>query len=244
MSRRPQLYLPNIPCLVSQTCIGDFPCFSAHSDYKFYLECMEEAAQDYGCHIHAYALTQYHILLLVTPQLKESIPRLMQSVSRRYIHYLRRAYGRTGPVWRGRLKSCLIEPTNVGLLQCYCYIERYPELQDLSMPAVSYCWSSHAYHAYGNQDEVISPHPAYVQLGASALLRQADYRALFKLTSSADHLSVFQRALETGVPVGSDQFRVQLGRQLNRHLGYKRRGRPPKFRQAELATHNQTARII
>ena len=46
----------------------------------------------------------------------------MQSLGRRYVHYVNRFYRRTGSLWEGRYKSSLVE-AETYLLACYRYIE-------------------------------------------------------------------------------------------------------------------------
>ncbi len=60
------------------------PIFVVDGDYRFYLKCLQEAAERHGCAIHAYVLMINHTHLLATPETESSLQKTMQSVGRRY----------------------------------------------------------------------------------------------------------------------------------------------------------------
>jgi putative transposase len=53
------------------------PVFFEDTDNQAYLCRLKEAAERYGCDIHAYVLMNNHIHLLAKPSKKESISRMM-----------------------------------------------------------------------------------------------------------------------------------------------------------------------
>jgi putative transposase len=59
----------------------------AEEDYRFYRECLRDAAERHGCSIHAYVFMTNHVHLLVTPDSAQSLPKLLQSVGRRRRHW-------------------------------------------------------------------------------------------------------------------------------------------------------------
>ena len=85
------------------------PIFVANDDYRFYLECLQEAAERYGSAIHAYVLMTNHTHPLATPEMQSSLPKTMQSVGRRYVQYFNFTYYRTGTLWEGRYKATVID---------------------------------------------------------------------------------------------------------------------------------------
>ena len=56
-------------------------------DCKHYLDWLRQAAKDFGCAVHAFALMPNHAHLLLTPHKEESLARTMQSLGRRYAQY-------------------------------------------------------------------------------------------------------------------------------------------------------------
>ncbi len=71
------------------------PIFAAVDDYPFYLECLQDAAKRYELSIHAYVLMTNHVHILVSPKMKESIPKKIEQLSER----------RTTPKPRGQPKK-------------------------------------------------------------------------------------------------------------------------------------------
>jgi putative transposase len=59
--------------------------FFADNDYRVYLGWVSEAAKRWSCAIHAYVLIANHVHLLVTPQNRQGVSRMMQYVGRCYI---------------------------------------------------------------------------------------------------------------------------------------------------------------
>lgn len=66
-----------------------------------------------------------HVHLLMTPSDVGQIGRIMQGLGRRYVRYVNHRYRRTGTLWEGRYKACLVDSENY-LLSCYRYIELNP----------------------------------------------------------------------------------------------------------------------
>jgi putative transposase len=63
--------------------------FFADEDYQFYLECLADAAKRQACDIHAYcADDQPRASFLVIPRQPQDVSKLMQSVGRKYVHYV------------------------------------------------------------------------------------------------------------------------------------------------------------
>ncbi|WP_370653864.1 transposase [Undibacterium sp.] len=72
------------------------PCFFAGEDCQCCPHCLFKAAADWCCQVHAYVLMINHVHRLVTPQTPDGSAKLMQSVGRRYAHYVNRFYKRSG----------------------------------------------------------------------------------------------------------------------------------------------------
>lgn len=67
MTRLARYDIPDIPRHVIQRGNNRGVTFVADEDYRFYLECLEDAAARSGCAVHAYVLMTNHVHLLVTP---------------------------------------------------------------------------------------------------------------------------------------------------------------------------------
>lgn len=66
-----------------------------------------------------------HIHLLATPTGPDGIGLMMQALGRRYVRYFNNRHRRTGTLWDGRYRSCLVDSESY-LLQCQRYIELNP----------------------------------------------------------------------------------------------------------------------
>ena len=109
MARQPRPDLPGITQHIVQRGNDRQPCFYADVDYSRYLQDLHAACVGYGVALHAYVLMTNHVHLLVTPQASGAIGRMMQCLGRHYVTYVNRTYRRTGTLWEGRYKSCLVD---------------------------------------------------------------------------------------------------------------------------------------
>ena len=137
--------------------------FVAEADYHFFIECLQKAAEQHGCAIHAYVLMTNHVHLLLTPEREDSIGKALQSLGRRYVQYFNYTQKRTGTLWEGRYKATLIDSERY-LLTCYRYIELNPVRANMVEHPREYRWSSYLSHAEGKLDKLIAEHALYVAL--------------------------------------------------------------------------------
>jgi len=230
MPRRPRLDLPNIPQHIIQRGNDRQPCFFADVDRLRYLDDLREICTKEDCAVHAYALMTNHVHLLATPSSGGQIGRLMQALGRRYVRFVNDRYRRTGTLWEGRYKSCLVD-SETYLLRCYRYIELNPVRAGMVARPSDYGWSSHAANAAGRHDPLVREHPAYQALGASASERQLAYRRLFDTPAAADEVDTIRLYLQRQHALGSSRFKDAIERQLARPVGPAKVGRPRKPRQ-------------
>ena len=66
-----------------------------------------------------------HVHLLLTPTTTQGVSHLMKRLGQRYVQYINRTYQRSGTLWEGRFRSCLVNEEHY-LLGCYRYIELNP----------------------------------------------------------------------------------------------------------------------
>ncbi len=89
MARRTRFRLPGVPQHLIQRGNNRQATFLADAHYRFYLDCLIDAARKYDCFTHAYVLMTNHVhLLATTPQYPDGLSRMMQHVGRRYVRYL------------------------------------------------------------------------------------------------------------------------------------------------------------
>lgn len=227
MPRKPRFYLPNLPVHIVQRGNNRQTVFFAPDDYLTYLRLLEEGAQECYCAIHAYALMPNHIHLLVTPTIDKGVSRMMQYVGRKYVAYVNQRYNRTGTLWEGRHKGCVISAKEY-LLPCSRYVELNPVRLGIVDQVEDYRWSSYRFNALGEHNPVLSPHMLYKQLGDTKLERLAEYKKLFLNDLSHEQLIKLRKATQTGTPLGGNTFKRHIENVLNCKVGYIDRGRPLK----------------
>jgi putative transposase len=108
MPRKPRFYLPGTPAHIVQRGNCRKAVFFSDDDHVAYLRWVHEACLKHGCRIHVYVLMTNHVHLLITPNARESISRAIQYTGRYDVSYVNRCYGKSGTLWEGRHKGCLV----------------------------------------------------------------------------------------------------------------------------------------
>ena len=117
----------------------------------------------------------------MTPRTPKGISKVMQSLGRHYVQYINYQYRRSGTLWEGRHKSSVIDADQY-LLKCYRYIELNPVRANMVKHPGDYAWSSHRCNAWGEVNELITPHDLYMQITQEDVTRQHGYRHYFLWT--------------------------------------------------------------
>ena len=229
MPRKPRMFLPDVPCHVITRGNNRELCFFSDDDYLFYLKYLNDASERYRVAVHAYVLMTNHVHLLMTPADVESIPRVLQSIGRRYVQYVNKRYRRTGTLWEGRYKASLIDAERY-VLACYRYIELNPVRANMVSHPADYKWSSYPVNAGIRPRKSLVQHDVYARLGPDQKSRAAAYRELFSVDLGAELVHDIQRASTFSMPLGDNLFREKIEAALNRKLGHDKRGRPKSKR--------------
>lgn len=209
MPRKPRMYLPDIPSHVIQRGNNRTACFFAEADYRFYLDCLDNARRRYGVSVHAYVLMTNHVHLLLTPGDTEGISLVMQSIGRRYVQYINKTYRRSGTLWEGRHIATSIQAENY-LFTCYRYIEMNPVRAQIVHHPGQYPWSSYMHNFCGITNNLITEHPLYLELGSDPESRQQSYMELFSSELNEKTLSELRKAINFSIPLGDDRFRKEI----------------------------------
>ncbi len=225
MARRPRLSIAGVPQHVIQRGNNRQATFFAAEDYGFYLACLCEAARRHECAIHAYVLMTNHVHLLATSNGPEAISLVMRDLGRRYVQYVNVSYRRSGTLWEGRFKSSLVD-TQRYFLTCCRYIELNPVRAGIANRPEEYRWSSHCFYALGREDPLLTAHNEYQVLGENDAERQQAYRDLFCSHVDEKGLEEIRGAVNRGWPLGSERFKDQIEKALERAARPPKRGRP------------------
>ena len=101
--------LPGVPVHVVHRGNNHQACFHAEGDRAFCLFHLRRLRLETRCSLHAYCLMTNHVHLLLTAERATGCAQLMQRVAQLHAQYMNRTYGRTGTLWEGRFKSCLVQ---------------------------------------------------------------------------------------------------------------------------------------
>jgi putative transposase len=164
-----------------------------------------------------------HVHILATPREHGSISRMMQKVGRHYVRYFNKAYRRSGTLWEGRFKSCVVDADHY-LLTCQRYIELNPVRANMVGDPVDYRWSSYRCNGLGQPLKLWQPHEVYLRLGESESERLSAYRALFKTALDDAALANIRESANKGLALGNDQFKDQIEALTGRRVRPGKRG--------------------
>lgn len=206
MPRRPRLSVTELPLHVVQRGHDRADCFFIEHDYVAYLAALRDAAS-YNCvQVHAYALMTNHVHLLVTPFVPHAVSRTLQSVGARYVRYINDTHGRSGTLWEGRYRACLVADDRHVLAACR-YIDLNPVRAGIVTDPRAYRWSSYGVLAGHRHDPWLVPHPTLMQLGS---VPGDAYSAWCACAIADDELARLREATRRGRPFGDEAFRRRL----------------------------------
>ena len=229
MARLPRISPIGVPVHLIQRGNNRQTCFGTVEDYSAYLGWLKEYSLKYAVDIHAWVLMTNHVHLLCTPQQEGAVSQMMQAVGRRYVQYFNYQYQRTGTLWEGRYKSCLVQAERY-LIEVYRYIELNPIRAKMVADPSEYVWSSYQINALGKTSDLCTPHPEYLRLGATKNERMKNYRALFSHHVEGDLLEEIRSSANKGMAIGHDRFKDEIEALTGRRLKPKKVGRPVGWR--------------
>lgn len=224
-----RLDIAGIPQHIIQRGVDRQPCFHLASNYWRYLDDLAIASQRHGCAIHAYALMTNHVHLLVTPETQGATGRMMQQLGRRYVKYYNRCRERTGTLWEGRFRSCLVDSDDY-LLRCQRYIELNPVRAGMVESPGAYRWTSYRHHAWGDPDHVVRSHGQYFALGLETQARRKAYVELVQQGVPEKQIAELRKYTQQGRAWGNKGFQGRVAALLERNAAVAPRGRPSQRR--------------
>ena len=221
MARQPRLDLPGIPQHIVQRGNNRLPCFLDDADRACYRQLLREALLATGCQLHAYVLMDNHVHLLATPPEQGAAGRMMQLLGRRYVGHFNARHGRTGTLWEGRYKACLVDGADY-LLRCARYIDLNPVRARMTDAPAAFRWSSCAGLCDVRDDPLLTPHAVQRALGGEG------YRLMLGEAISDDDLAAIRAYLQQQRAYGRDDFRAMVEAKTQRFASVRPAHRPAK----------------
>jgi putative transposase len=229
MARLTRLCPVNIPQHIIQRGNNRQICFANEQDFEAYISWLKVYAKKYEVEVHAWVLMTNHVHLLCTPKKINAISQMMQSLGRCYVRYFNNAYQRTGTLWEGRFKACLVEE-EAYLLQLYRYIELNPVRAGMVVNPADYYWSSYQINALGKVSTLCTPHSLYLALGSKKIDRHLNYQGLFDSPLTEGQLELIRRTVNKGIVLGNERFYSEVAVLTGRRLATGKCGRPVGWR--------------
>ena len=233
MARLPRLAVSGRAHLVLHRAHGARALFPDDEDRSLALSCLREAMANRSVALHAYALLLDRIWLLLTPSDAHDLGRLLQSFGRGYTTHINRRHGGRGTVWAGRYRSTVVEP-GPNMRDALLFVEQSPVRAGLASTPGDWHWSSAMHHLGTAQDMLITHAAAYWELGNTPFERSAAYGSLAGERLPGVREAEIESAAEKGWAIGSDEFLEILGRQVDRPLRPRPRGRPRTERSSQI----------
>ncbi len=209
MARKLRVSYPGVAEHIIQRGNNRQVIFANTEDSCAYITWLKQYAKQHNVAIHAWVLMTNHVHLLCTPSTPTGISKMMQSLGRMYVLYFNRRYQRSGTLWEGRYKSCLIENETYFMQVCR-YIELNPVRANMVNDPADYSWSSYQCNALGKRSSLLTEHPLYTGLGDSPIERQTAYRALFAHHIEGKLLDDIRQATHKGLALGSNKFKQEI----------------------------------
>lgn len=225
MPRRARIMLSGIPVHVIQRGNNRQSCFYEANDRSFYLFHLGRLLAKAGCALHAYCLMTNHVHLLLTPSSLDSCGVLMKGIGQLHTQYMNRTYGRTGSLWEGRFRSCLVQAEDY-LLACYRYIEMNPVRANLVSHPMEYPWSSYLANGEGQESALVMPHDEYARLGHAEEERRNRYKELVAEVLDSRLIDAIRAATNGNFALGDAPFRQRIAIALGRRASRGSPGRP------------------
>ena len=209
MPRRARFCPAGLPVHLIQRGNNRHAIFTCDDDLAAFAHWLAEGSERFGVSVHGWVFMTNHVHLLATPSHDDSLSRLMQFLGRLYVRYFNYTYSRTGTLFEGRFKTCIVQEDRY-LLTCLRYIELNPVRAGIVGDPGDYRWSSFRAHAFGVRVSLWSPHDLYLDLGSNEKQRQQAWRVLIKETLNIEVMAKVRHCTNTGLVLGTETFREQM----------------------------------
>ena len=225
MPRRPRLDLPGFPVHLTQRGVNRGAVFLDDGDRNAYLAYLGKAFGLGAIALHAYVLMSNHVHLLATAPEVGALSRAMCLIGKHYVPEFNRRHGRTGTLWEGRFRSCLVDH-DAYLLAAYRYIELNPVRAGMTDSPDRYAWSSARANLGLEANPYVTPHASFLALGRDDAHRNGAYRTWLDSGIGSDDLERIRAHARQERAYGSERFQTMIAAALHRPVTLRPVGRP------------------
>ena len=165
MPRQARIDIAGVPLHITQRGVNRCAVFIDDDDRQYYLGLLEHYALRFGLGIHAYVLMGNHIHLLASSERAGTASTVLKRVNLNYVAAFNRRHGRTGTLWEGRFRSCLVDSDSY-ILTVYRYIDLNPVRAAITEKPDDYPWSSASFNLGLNASTLLTPHTTFLALAS------------------------------------------------------------------------------
>jgi len=151
----------------------------------------------------------------------------VQAIGRRYVAGFNRRHGGAGTLWAGRFRTTVVQPGE-AMRQATLAVDLQPVRSAVVEVAAEHPWSSARHHLGIARDPLVGVGAAYWALGNTPFEREAAYRLLLEEGLTEALWRRLDDAVRKGWALGDAAFVAELGKQIDRPLAPRPRGRPRK----------------
>lgn len=188
VSRSELLYSGCYVHVISRS-IRKLKLFHEAKDFLYFKELLIKAKKNGKFKVYHYCLMQTHFHLVVKMDDLRCFSSALRDVKRNYAYQFHLKYKLSGPIWRERYKSLLIENEKY-LYACGRYIEDNPVKAKIAKEGIDWVYSSGRYYELKEADELVD---GYDQ----------DFKKNEELLRDG-------QKFESGSVIGSDFFKFQF----------------------------------
>lgn len=230
MARLPRLVVAGLPHVVSLEVQHEQTLARDAQDRVGLLELLRAAARAQPVAVHAYAIGDDGVDLLVTPDEPAALGRFVQSVARRHAAAFNRRHGRRGGLWATRYRTAALQ-AQPWLLRCMRWVEQRPWRRPAlgatrSALSLENDASSAAHHLGSGSERWLADPAPYWALGNTPFERELAYRVLLHLPLDLAEAELIDAALRGGWFIGDTGYLRSVAPDLGRRPAPRSPGRP------------------
>jgi putative transposase len=223
MARLPRIVVPGCPHHVTARGNRREPIFFQDGDQDIYCDMLAEQMHKAEVEVWAYCLMPNHVHLILCPRDQKGLARALGAAHKRWANFINGRGRWRGHLFDGRFASVAMDE---GHLVCAVrYVALNPVRARLAARAEDWKWSSVRAHLERNDDGLVTVRPV--------LDRVKDFALLIADRTNDAGFAALRAAEQTGRPLGTADFVVELERILGRPIARRAPGRKPKQRQPD-----------
>ena len=219
MTRRNRIVIPGCAYHVTQRGNRMATVFRDDEDRGHYLQLLREQSSLCKLWIWAYTLMSNHIHAIAVPQTDSALSDTFRNIHSTYGNWFNKKYELSGHLWQGRFYSCVLGESH--LWAAVRYVERNPVRAGIVSRAEQYEWSSARAHVSGEFDPLLNPELPLIEI-------VKDWAGWLSENEDESDIKAIRNATAKDLPLGSEDFTLQLEMKLGRTLRPRKRGRKPR----------------